>query len=48
MKNLLLYHTEDTRLMSRRENYSAEARTVFTGNIYVPMDLETVDLMHNS
>lgn len=42
VKNLLLYHTEDTRLMARRDNYSAEARTVFTGNIHVPMDLETV------
>lgn len=44
VKNLLLYHTEDTRLMVRRDNYSAEARTVFTGNIHVPMDLETVYL----
>ena len=48
VKNLLLYHTEDTRLMARRENYSAEARTVFNGNIHVPMDLETVDLIYNA
>ena len=44
VKNLLLYHTEDTRLFSRRENYTAEARTVFSGNIYVPTDLETVNI----
>lgn len=44
VKNLLLYHTEDTRLMSRRDNYTAEARTVYAGNIHVPMDLETVNL----
>lgn len=44
VKNLLLYHTEDTRLASRRENYTAEARTVYSGNIHVPMDLETVNL----
>lgn len=44
VKNLLLYHTEDTRLMSRRDNYTAEARTVYQGNIHVPTDLETVKL----
>ena len=44
VKNLLLYHTEDTHLNSRRENYSAEARTVYNGNVHVPMDLETVTL----
>ena len=44
VKNLLLYHTEDTRLMSRRDNYTAEARTVYSGNIHVPMDLETIEL----
>ncbi len=44
VKNLLLYHTEDTHLSSRRDNYTAEARTVYSGNIHVPMDLETVML----
>ena len=44
VKNLLLYHTEDTRLSARRENYTAEARTVFSGNIHVPTDLETIYL----
>ena len=44
VKNLLLYHTEDTRLSARRENYTAEARTVYSGNIHVPLDLETVFL----
>lgn len=44
VKNLLLYHTEDTHLASRRDNYSAEAGTVYTGNVHVPMDLETVIL----
>ncbi len=44
VKNLLLYHTEDTRLSARRSNYTAEARTVFSGNIHVPADLETVYL----
>ena len=44
VKNLLLYHTEDTRLMARRDNYTAEACTVYSGNIHVPMDLETIYL----
>ena len=44
VKNLLLYHTEDTHLSARRENYTAEARTVYHGNIHVPTDLETVNL----
>ena len=42
--NLVLYHTEDTCLASRKETYTAEARSVFTGNVYVPDDLETISL----
>ena len=44
VKHLLLYHTEDTRLMDRRLTYSTEAAQHFTGPIYVPDDLETVKL----
>lgn len=42
IKNLVLYHTEDTDLLNRREKYKAEAGTQFQGEIYVPMDLETI------
>lgn len=42
VKNLLLYHTEDTHLSSRRENYTLEAQRVFSGNVHVPDDLETL------
>ena len=45
IKNLLLYHTEDHRLVTRKEDYTAEAGTYFEGNIIVPDDLETVDLL---
>ena len=45
IKNLLLYHTEDHRLVTRREDYTAEAGKYFEGNIIVPDDLETVDLL---
>ncbi len=44
VKNLLLYHTEDTTLSTRRQAYSAEAASHFTGNIVVPDDLETISL----
>lgn len=44
VKNLLLYHTEDTRLTMRRPAYTAEAAQHFKGNIVVPDDIETVTL----
>lgn len=42
VKNLILYHTEDRNLATRRASYSAEAATHFTGTIYVPDDLDTI------
>ncbi|MBO4805726.1 MAG: MBL fold metallo-hydrolase [Paludibacteraceae bacterium] len=44
VKNLLLYHTEDRSLDSRKESYTAEAKSVFDGNVYVPYDLERIKL----
>ncbi|MBR1803895.1 MAG: MBL fold metallo-hydrolase [Muribaculaceae bacterium] len=44
VKNLLLYHTEDRYLATRRINYTAEAAQHFTGTIHVPDDLETLTL----
>ena len=44
VKNLLLYHTEDTNLMQRKATYTAEAKSVFGGNVCVPDDLEVIDL----
>ena len=43
-KNLVLYHTEEKNLSRRKELYTAEARTAFSGNIFVPDDLETISL----
>ena len=43
-KNLILYHTEDSDLPHRKERYTAEAKQYFNGNIFVPDDLETIDL----
>lgn len=44
VKNLILYHTEDSNLSERKTKYTAEAKSVFNGNVYVPDDLETINL----
>lgn len=41
-KNLILYHTEDKTLDTRRQNYTSEAAKNFKGNIFVPDDLEEI------
>ena len=43
-KELILYHTEDTDLAHRRENYTAEAARAFSGIIHVPDDMEVIDV----
>ena len=47
VKNLVLYHTEDTILYKRKKEYAEEASRVFPGNIYVPDDLEKITLIEN-
>jgi len=44
VKNLLLYHTEEKSLSTRKERYTAEAQSVFGGNVFVPDDLERIKL----
>jgi ribonuclease Z len=44
VKNLILYHTEDKTIDTRKVEYTNEAAQFFTGNIYVPEDLETIEL----
>lgn len=44
IKNLVLYHTEDKTLATRKQTYTAEAESVFDGKIYVPDDLEVIDI----
>lgn len=44
IKNLIVYHTEDTDLSHRKERYSAEVREYFKGNVIVPDDLEVIRL----
>lgn len=45
VKNLVLYHTEDTHLNTRRESYTLEAGKEFSGRVHVPDDLETILLL---
>ena len=45
VENLLLYHTEDKNLARRRELYTAEARQQFQGEVHVPEDLESYELV---
>ena len=44
VKHLVLYHTEDTHLLTRAATYSAEAGQYYRGPILVPNDLDTIDL----
>ncbi len=45
VKNLVLYHTEDTHLDTRAATYSAEAAQYYKGRVFVPNDLESLDLI---
>lgn len=43
VENLVIYHTEDYG-MERKALMTAEAKTAFDGNVFVPEDLETIVL----
>ena len=42
--NLLLYHAEDKNITHRKELYTAEGTEYYHGNLYIPEDLETIEL----
>lgn len=44
VKNLILYHTEEKTLSTRKESYTKEAAENFKGKIFVPDDLEEISL----
>lgn len=44
VKNLLLYHTEDTHLKNRKELYSDEGKEFYSGNLYIPDDGEFFEI----
>lgn len=42
--NLILYHTEETNLKERKKLYSEEGKKYYHGNLYVPDDLEVIEM----
>lgn len=42
--NIILYHTEDSDMEHRKENYTKEGQSVYNGTIFVPNDLEEITL----
>lgn len=44
VENLVLYHTEDKNIDRRKELYTREGREFFDGKLYVPEDLESIEL----
>ncbi|WP_434512310.1 MBL fold metallo-hydrolase [Desulfitobacterium sp. AusDCA] len=44
IKNLILWHTEDRNLSKRKELYTDEGKLYYSGNLYVPNDLEVLEL----
>lgn len=44
IKNLVLWHTEDQNLSQRKELYTAEGKLYYHGNLFVPNDLEALEL----
>lgn len=45
VKNLILYHTEESHGDDRKQLYLEEAQSVFNGNVIVPNDLEEIQLV---
>lgn len=44
IRNLILYHTEEKTISTRKVNYTREAAEHFNGNIIVPEDLESIEI----
>jgi ribonuclease Z len=44
VKNLLLYHTEDRNLKYRKELYGEEGREYYHGTLWIPDDLEVIEI----
>ena len=42
--NLILYHTEETHLSERKSLYVEEGKEYYSGNLYVPDDLESFEI----
>ena len=45
VKNLILYHTEESHGIERKKLYTKEGQDNFKGNVIVPEDLEVIDII---
>ena len=45
VKNLVLYHTEEKNMKNRKELYMKESQTYYHGQVFVPDDLEEIELL---
>lgn len=45
VKNLILYHTEESHKEKRKELYTKEAEEYFNGHVIVPDDMESIDIL---
>ena len=45
VENLILYHTEDKGLADRKRLYTREGAEYFSGNLYVPDDLDSITIL---
>ena len=44
VSNLILYHTEDKNLEERKRLYTEEGKAYYSGNLFVPEDMECFEL----
>lgn len=44
IKNLILWHCIDDNIETRKELFTKEAKEYFSGNVYVPNDLDEIEL----
>ena len=44
VKNIVSWHTMDNNIQHRKELYTKEAKEFFGGNVYVPNDLEIIEI----
>lgn len=44
VKNLILYHISDEDVLNRKSKYIEENKNLFSGNLYVPNDLDIIEI----
>ena len=44
IENVIMSHTVDTDLKNRKEVFTKDAKKYFDGNVFIPNDLETIEL----